>query len=76
MQKTYDIRVDKFEPLISPAQLKDELPLNEASYRTVVQGRQAIADILDGKDPRLLVITGPCSIHDETAAMDYANRLS
>ena len=76
MQKTYDIRVEKFEPLISPAQLKDELPLNEASYRTVVQGRQAIGDILDGKDPRLLVITGPCSIHDETAAMDYAKRLS
>ena len=74
MQKTYDIRVEKFEPLISPSQLKDEIPLTEASYRTVVNGRQAIADILEGKDPRLLVIAGPCSIHDEKAALDYARR--
>ncbi|MGD9310866.1 MAG: 3-deoxy-7-phosphoheptulonate synthase [Desulfosarcina sp.] len=74
MQKTYDIRVEKFDPLISPSQLKDELPLSEASFRTVVEGRQKIADILEGKSPRLLVIAGPCSIHDETAAMDYARR--
>ena len=74
MQKTYDIRVEKFEPLISPSQLKDELPLNEASYRTVVNGRKAIAGILDGKDSRMLVIAGPCSIHDEAAAMEYARR--
>ena len=75
MQKTYDIRVEKFEPLISPAQLKEDLPLNEASYRTVVESRQAVADILDGKDPRILVIAGPCSIHDEKAAREYARRL-
>jgi 3-deoxy-7-phosphoheptulonate synthase len=75
MQKTYDIRVEKFDPLVSPSQLKERLPLTEASYRTVVQGRQAIADILEGKDPRLLVISGPCSIHDETAAMEYASQL-
>ena len=75
MQKTYDIRVAKFEPLISPAQLKEELPLTETSYGTVVEGRKAIADILEGKDSRMLVITGPCSIHDEAAAMDYARRL-
>ena len=75
MQKTYDIRVAKFEPLISPAQLKEELPLTESSYGTVVEGRKAIADILEGKDSRMLVIAGPCSIHDEAAAMDYARRL-
>ena len=75
MQKTYDIHVKAFEPLISPSQLKDRLPLSDASHRTVVAGRQTIADILDGKDPRLLVITGPCSIHDEKAALDYAARL-
>jgi 3-deoxy-7-phosphoheptulonate synthase len=75
MEKTYDIRVEKFEPLISPSQLKDQIPLNETAHRTVVEGRRAICNILDGKDPRLLVITGPCSIHDETAALDYARRL-
>jgi 3-deoxy-7-phosphoheptulonate synthase len=75
MEKTYDIRVKKFEPLVSPSQLKDQIPLNENAHRTVVEGRRAICNILDGKDPRLLVITGPCSIHDETAALDYARRL-
>jgi 3-deoxy-7-phosphoheptulonate synthase len=75
MQKTYDIRVEKFDPLISPSQLKDQLPLTDASYRTVVEGRQAIVDILDGEDPRVLVIAGPCSIHDEVAALEYARLL-
>ena len=75
MQKTYDIHVEKFERLISPAELKDRVPVTDAAHRTVVEGRKAIADILDGKDDRLLVITGPCSIHDEAAALDYAARL-
>lgn len=75
MDKTYDIRVEKFDPLVSPSQLKDQIPLNETAHRTVVDGRRAICNILDGKDPRLLVITGPCSIHDEKAALDYARRL-
>ena len=75
MEKTYDIRVEKFDPLISPSQLKDQLPLNETAHHTVVEGRRAISNILDGTDPRLLVITGPCSIHDEAAALDYARRL-
>jgi 3-deoxy-7-phosphoheptulonate synthase len=61
--------------LYSISQLKDQIPLNENAHRTVVEGRRAICNILDGKDPRLLVITGPCSIHDETAALDYARRL-
>ncbi|BBO84279.1 phospho-2-dehydro-3-deoxyheptonate aldolase [Desulfosarcina ovata subsp. sediminis] len=75
MEKTYDIHVEKFVPLISPSQLKDRIPLSQASHETVVAGRRAIADILEGKDPRLLVVTGPCSIHDEKAALDYAARL-
>ena len=75
MQKTYDIHVEKFDRLISPAQLKDRIPISEASHRTVVSGRKAIADILDGNDSRLLVIAGPCSIHDEAAALEYASRL-
>ncbi|HSO18314.1 MAG TPA: 3-deoxy-7-phosphoheptulonate synthase [Desulfosarcina sp.] len=75
MQKTYDIHVERFEPLISPAQLKEQIPIGEPARQTVVQGRRAIADILEGKDSRLLVIAGPCSIHDETAALEYARRL-
>jgi 3-deoxy-7-phosphoheptulonate synthase len=75
MEKTYDIRVEKFDPLISPSQLKAQIPITEKAQHAVIEGRRAIVDILDEKDSRLLVITGPCSIHDETAALDYAKRL-
>lgn len=75
MEKTYDIHVEKFDRLISPSQLKDRVPLSQAAHRTVVDGRRAIADILAGKDPRLLVITGPCSIHEEKSALEYAAKL-
>jgi 3-deoxy-7-phosphoheptulonate synthase len=75
MEVTNDIRVEKFDPLISPSRLKEQLPMKATSLGTVMEGRRVISDILDGKDPRLLVITGPCSIHDEVAALDYARRL-
>ncbi|GAB6907745.1 3-deoxy-D-arabino-heptulosonate-7-phosphate synthase, tyrosine-repressible [Desulfosarcina cetonica] len=75
MEKTYDIHVEKFVPLISPSQLKDRVPLSPAAHRTVIDGRRSIADILEGRDARLLVITGPCSIHDDKAALEYATRL-
>ncbi|MCJ8502716.1 3-deoxy-7-phosphoheptulonate synthase [Desulfatitalea alkaliphila] len=74
--KTYDVRVREFTPLIAPDALKEELPINEASAETVMQGRKVIQEIITRKDPRLMVITGPCSIHDETAAMEYAERLA
>ncbi|MDJ0780523.1 MAG: 3-deoxy-7-phosphoheptulonate synthase [Desulfosarcinaceae bacterium] len=73
--KTYDLHVDQFIPLIAPGDLKKELPLTPASERTVIEGRKTIQKILAGKDDRLMVITGPCSIHDEAAALDYARKL-
>ena len=73
--KTYDVRVKDFMPLISPAALKKELPVPTSSAQAVVEGRRVIEKILAGKDPRLLVITGPCSIHDTRAALTYARRL-
>ena len=73
--KTYDVRVKEFIPLVAPAALKAELPLSDASAQAVVEGRQAIQNIIDKKDPRMLVVTGPCSIHDEKAALEYAQRL-
>jgi 3-deoxy-7-phosphoheptulonate synthase len=73
--KTYDLHVDQFMPLITPGELKKDLPLTSASEKTVVEGRAIIQDILAGRDKRLIVITGPCSIHDETAALEYARRL-
>jgi 3-deoxy-7-phosphoheptulonate synthase len=61
--------------LPTPRHIQEILPVSEASRRTVSRGRQAIRDILDGKDGRLLLVVGPCSIHDPEAALEYAGRL-
>ena len=74
--KTYDINIEQFIPLISPADLKEELPISEKSARTVISGRHVIQDIISRRDKRMLIITGPCSIHDEKAALAYARKLS
>jgi len=73
--RTRDLRVDSIRPLLPPAILLEELPLTEAAAVTVSQGREEVAAILRGEDDRLVVIVGPCSIHDPVAAMDYARRL-
>ncbi|MNO70828.1 Phospho-2-dehydro-3-deoxyheptonate aldolase, Tyr-sensitive [compost metagenome] len=70
-----DLNVASNETLITPEQLKREIPLTEAARQTVAHGRQVIRDILDGKDHRLFVVIGPCSIHDVKAAHEYAERL-
>lgn len=75
MSKVDDLNVVSQEVLITPDQLKKELPISEKASEVVTQGRQVVRDILDRKDPRLMVVIGPCSIHDTAAAMDYANRL-
>ncbi len=61
--------------LISPEELKSKLPVTEAAQATILAGRQTVNNILDRKDNRLIVVIGPCSIHDVDAAMDYAHRL-
>ena len=63
------------ETLLSPTQLHDDIPASAQAIQTVSLARKAMADILSGRDPRLLVVVGPCSIHDAAAAMDYAQRL-
>ena len=73
--KTYDVRIKDFTPLISPDALKEELPISAEAAQNVLEGRTTIQDIIKRKDPRLMVITGPCSIHDEQAALEYARRL-
>ncbi|MEH6388357.1 MAG: 3-deoxy-7-phosphoheptulonate synthase [Pseudomonas profundi] len=70
-----DLYVASNEVLITPADLKAKIPLTEAAQQTVVESRQVIRDILDGKDHRLFIVIGPCSIHDVDAAKDYARRL-
>ncbi len=73
--KTYDVNVKEFIPLIAPDDLKKELPMTDISIRTVIEGRRVIQNIITKKDPRLMIVTGPCSIHDEQAALEYAERL-
>jgi len=77
MQKTLvnDIHVTREEVLITPKQLKEELPVAAGVLDNVRQWRQVIADIIQRRDPRLLVVVGPCSIHDIDAAKEYAERL-
>lgn len=71
-----DVRIASTRQLIPPVILMEELPVSHAVEETVSAARQEIADILAGKDDRLLAVVGPCSIHDSEAALDYADRLS
>ncbi|MBT8764885.1 3-deoxy-7-phosphoheptulonate synthase [Metapseudomonas boanensis] len=70
-----DLNVASNDTLITPEQLKREIPLTDDALSTVANGRQVIRNILDGKDHRLFVVVGPCSIHDIKAAHEYADRL-
>src|SRR2546428_5692871 len=73
--KTDDLRIVKTRPLLSPAILAEEIPLTDTASTRVYEARRAIEAILDGKDARLLVVVGPCSIHDTKAAFEYATKL-
>lgn len=70
-----NLHVKSQEVLITPDQLKLKVPMTELAKQSVLEGRQAVMDILDGKDHRLFLVVGPCSIHDVDAAKDYAKRL-
>ena len=71
-----DVHVRSTVPLPTPRELDAQMPAPPAARDAVLRGREAIADILEGRDERLLVIAGPCSIHDERAALEYAGRLA
>jgi 3-deoxy-7-phosphoheptulonate synthase len=71
----YNVNVSAQDVLLPPAEAKRRAPLSEAAEETVLRGRNTVERILDRKDHRLIVVVGPCSVHDTTAAMDYARRL-
>src|SRR5207247_2784448 len=73
--RTSDPRITGYEPLLSPSALLGQLPLDDEASATVEQSRAEVRAVLDGSDDRLLVIAGPCSVHDPAAALDYAGRL-
>jgi 3-deoxy-7-phosphoheptulonate synthase len=75
-RKTDDLRITQVRPLIPPAILLEEIPITERASNVVSNTRAAIADILDRRDSRLLIVAGPCSIHDPSAAREYASQLA
>src|SRR5438128_855042 len=74
-QRTDDLRIRDIKELLSPEQIRRELPVSEKTAQTTFDARRAIHRILHGADDRLLVIVGPCSIHDPKAALEYADKL-
>ena len=76
MEKTYDLNVLYRSSISTPDQLREELPMTEKATQTVMESRKEIKDILDGKDDRLLIVTGPCSIISERQAIRYGELLA
>jgi 3-deoxy-7-phosphoheptulonate synthase len=74
-QPTSDLRIRATRPLPPPATLDEEIPLDDPGSTRIARARQEISSIMAGKDDRLLVVVGPCSIHDPAAALDYAGLL-
>lgn len=74
-QGIYDTRIRQAQPLITPWVLADEQPLSDTQVETVCTAREQVAEVLSGKDPRLLVIVGPCSVHDPAALLEFAAAL-
>ena len=72
---TNDLRITSTYPLISPAELAEEVPQNTNSQALISKARNEIADILHKRDSRVLIITGPCSVHDPAAVLEYAEKL-
>ena len=73
--KTNNLRIVRTRPLLTPALLAEEIPATDDAKRLVAKGRATVESILDGRDKRMLVIVGPCSVHDPGAAIDYAHKL-
>ena len=70
-----DRRIREIKPLVPPQILMEDLPLTVAAYDTISHGRQRSEDIINGKSDKLLVVVGPCSIHDPQSALEYAAKL-
>src|SRR5512138_3410110 len=73
--KTNNLKIKSITPIIAPTDLRQVFPLSEEASEIVTASRAAIKNILQGKDPRLMVVVGPCSIHDPQGAHEYAHKL-
>jgi len=75
MRQTENLNIEAFEPMPTPEEIHARVPLSETAAESVLAGRRTLERILDGTDPRVFVVVGPCSIHDPVAGLDYARRL-
>ena len=75
MQQTENLNIEAFEPMPTPEEIHARVPLSDTAAESVLRGRRTLERILDGKDQRIFVVVGPCSIHDPVAGLDYARRL-
>ena len=76
MKRTTNLNVRSMTPIIAPSDLKQVFPLSEQAAEFVTQSRQQVKNIIHNRDRRLMIVVGPCSIHDPQAAIDYARRLA
>lgn len=76
MEYIQNCHVKKLSPIATPKQIKTELSISEKSIKTVLKGRQTVKNILQKQDPRLLVIVGPCSVHEPQEVLEYAQKLN
>ena len=76
MENIRDINIKDYSPITPPKVFIDEIPISEKSENIVSDSRKIISDIVHGKDNRILLITGPCSIHDVDAGLEYAKLLT
>src|SRR4029453_13657057 len=74
IRRTDDLRIRDVRPLIPPAILLEEIPISERASNVVADARAAVANVIHGNDPRLVIVVGPCSIPDTNAAMEYGER--
>lgn len=75
MHQTENLNIEAFQPMPTPEEIHNRVPMTINAERVVVEGRRALEAILDRRDPRLFVVVGPCSIHDPLGGLDYARRL-
>ena len=75
MKNIQDVRILSIEPLITPSEMKRDLPLSDEAAERITEYRHTVNSIIRGEDSRLLAVIGPCSIHDTEAALDYARKL-
>ena len=76
MFKTNNLKIKSITPIIAPTDLRQVFPMNVEESEFITSSREQLKRILHGKDPRLMVVVGPCSIHDPSGAIEYAERLA